>query len=159
MSLPFTFIVRGNTEERMSSQTHEAPGAEEETCPWMIEFSQDYEDGLRVDKRGLDAAPMVLKKYNIGSNEVMSFSNYQSRNCAISVFHFHPDFPFEKRHDYMENHREGYEVVLETISELKAERREQQARWAARLRHAGRALTVSVHAVLLFVIAHNHGAR
>lgn len=157
ISFPFIFIVRGNTGERMTSQKLEIPDAE--ACPWMIEFSQDYMDGFHVKKRGLDATPMVMKKYHIGSNEVMAFSNYQKRHSAISVFHFHPDFPFEQRREYMEMHSEGYEVVLEAVAESKTERRKQQAVWATRLRRAGRTFAVSAHAILLFVIAHNPGAR
>jgi len=143
----------------MTNQTDYAKYAEDDYCPWMIEFHQDYINGLSVEKRGLDATPMVMKKYDIGLNEVMTFSSYQKRNSAISVFHFHPEFPFEQRHDYMEMHSEGYEVALETASEVKAERVEQQAVWAARAKHAGRALAVSLHAVILFVIAHNPGGR
>ena len=79
----------------MTNQTHDAQYTEDDNCPWMIEFRQNYIDGLSVEKRGLDATPMVMKKYDIGLNEVMTFSSYQKRNSAISVFHFHPEFPFE----------------------------------------------------------------
>ena len=34
---------------------------------WLIEIFQEYDDGFKVAKRGLDASPMVIKKFNIGS--------------------------------------------------------------------------------------------
>ena len=44
---------------------------------WIIEFYQIYDDGFQVTKRGLDAAPMVIKKFNLVKNEVIAFTSYQ----------------------------------------------------------------------------------
>lgn len=89
---------------------------------WLIEFSQEYDDGYKVTKRGLDATPMVIKKFDIGQDEVVAFSNHQRANKALTAFHFHPDFPVEDRPGYMRRHEEGHEIAISSGSRQAAKR-------------------------------------
>ncbi len=130
-----------------------------EDDPWMIEFRQDYLDGVSVNKRGLDATPMVMRKYEIGVNEVMTFSNYDKRKQSISVFHFHPDFPFDARRQYMEMHSEGYEVAQEVVADLQEEAELQRAERKASLKSAGRSIIVTMHAMVLYLLTTHPDAR
>jgi len=132
---------------------------ETDLLPWMIEFRQDYIDGLSVKKRGLDATPMVMRKYDIGPNEVMTFSNYDRRNQAISVFHFHPDFPFASRRKYMEMHSEGYEVAEEAVTDIKATARHQRAERKSRIKSLSRSVAVTFQAMVLYLLTHPPDAR
>jgi len=79
---------------------------------WLIEFFQTYEDGFDVSKRGLDATPIVIKKFNLVKNKVMAFTSYQYANKALTVFHFYPDFPKEDRRPYMRKHEEGHKLAV-----------------------------------------------
>ena len=88
---------------------------------WLIDIFQEYDDGFKVIKRGLDASPMVIKKFNIGSREVMAFSSFQRANKALTAFHFHPDFPDEDRRGYMYNHDEGQEIAVSIESRAVAQ--------------------------------------
>jgi len=132
---------------------------ENDLLPWMIEFKQDYVDGLSVKKRGLDATPMVMRKYDIGPDEVMTFSNYERRNQAISVFHFHPDFPFASRRQYMEKHTEGYEVAEDAITDMKAAVRHQRAERKSRMKSLSRSIAVTFHAMVLYLLTHHPDTR
>lgn len=127
--------------------------------PWVIEFRQDYVDGLSVVKRSLDATPMVMRKYAIGPNEVMAFSVYEKRKQALSVFHFHPDFPYEDRKSYMERHSEGYEVVSEVISELKIEAENTKTERRHQIKAFARTIAVTLHAMILYVMTTHPDAR
>jgi len=127
--------------------------------PWMIEFRQDYVDGLSVKKRGLDATPMVMRKYDIGPNEVMAFSNYDRRNQAISVFHFHPDFPFDNRREYMEIHSEGYEVAEEALIDMRAAAQHQRTERKRRVKLFSRSIVVTLHTMMLYLLTHPPDAR
>ena len=132
---------------------------EDDELPWMIEFKQKYVNGLSVNKRGLDATPMVMRKYDIGPDEVMTFSNYERRQQAISVFHFHPDFSFASRRRYMEVHCEGYEIAEEAVSEIRAEVRHQRAERQSRLKSFSRSIAVTFHAMVLYLLTHHPDTR
>jgi len=132
---------------------------EDGLLPWMIEFRQDYVDGFSVKKRGLDATPMVMRKYDIGPNEVMAFPNYDRRNQAISVFHFHPDFPFDNRRKYMEMHSEGYEVAEEAMTDMKAAAQHQRTERKIRIKSFSRSIAVTFHAMVLYLLTHPPDAR
>ena len=51
---------------------------------WFLEFQQDYGDGVLVTKRGLDASPLVVRKYEIGADEVLAFSTYDGKRRAMT---------------------------------------------------------------------------
>ena len=87
---------------------------------WIIEFYQIYDDGFEVTKRGLDAAPMVIKKFNLVKNEVIAFTSYQYANKSLTAFHFHPDFSNEDRREYMRKHEDGHELAVNKGSRLAA---------------------------------------
>jgi len=133
--------------------------AEGDELPWMIEFRQDYMNGLSVKKRGLDATPMVMRKYGIRPDEVMAFSNYEKRNQAMSVFHFHPDFPFASRRRYMEMHSEGYEVAEDAVADIRSETRHVRAERIFRLKAFSRSILVTCHAMALYVLTHHADTR
>ncbi len=126
---------------------------------WMIEFTQPCEDGGKVVKRGLDATPMVIKKYGIEPDEVMAFTCWQGRKKAITAFHFHPDFPDAARRRYMEVHDDGREVMAGVMASMEAERRQRMRDWNERtLRTAAaarRTLGAALSALALTML-HGH---
>jgi hypothetical protein len=127
--------------------------------PWMIEFKQDYTDGLSVRKRGIDATPMVIRKYDIAANEVMTFSSHEKRSRAISVFHFHPTFPFEARQQYMTQHAEGYEVAHNVQIDLETESRKRRSKRKNKLKSAGRSIALTLHSLVLYILFHHPDTR
>ena len=131
----------------------------EHDCEWLIEFFQAYDDGFEVIKRGLDATPMVVRKYNLSQNEVMAFTSYQRANKALTAFHFHPDFPDEDRRAYMRNHEEGHELVVSVGSRRAAQRAQFRRVMEERLSGWGRGLAVSLHTMALYLAAGGPAAR
>ncbi len=115
----------------------------------LIEFTQDYVDGYQVIKRGLEASPMVIKKFDIHSDEVMAFTNEQSRNAALTAFHFHPNFPVDARRAYMEDHDEGHTLVAKAAKRRRAERAKIRNRWERRVTRIGRGVSVALSAVAI----------
>lgn len=111
----------------------------------LIEFEQTYRGGRLVTKRGLIASEPVVRKYDLGAEDVATFSNHEGRNRAHTAFHFHPDFPEAKRRAYMQANHEGFELArsrerqyAEETSALWEERGGQAKRWkrsAAALPH------------------------
>ncbi len=124
--------------------------------PLLVEFVQSYNDGNRVVKRGVEATPMVLKKYGIKSDEVMAFTTWQGRSKALTAFHFHPDFPTDRRRGYMEAHEEGHELVVEIGCQMQNERSRKWRYWndksTAFARSAGKAITVAASALVITVL-------
>ncbi len=127
--------------------------------PWVTEFRQEYMNGLSVIKRSVDATPMVIRKYDIGPDEVMAFSSYEKRNQALSVFHFHPDFPYDDRHRYMEQHTEGYEVAEEVQTDLRAESDILLVERKNVIKSFGRTIVVTFHAMVLYILTNHPDAR
>ena len=125
----------------------------------LVEFKQNYEKGWTVSKRGLDAAPMVMRKYDIGEKGVMTFTNHQGRKQAFTAFHFHPDFPVSERRPYMEAHRDGYELVNELYGASEAERRADKKKWASRFVKAGKTAVLIGHTLILYLLTHHPGGR
>lgn len=117
----------------------------------LIEFTQTYPDGARVVKRGLDASPLVVRKFDLGTDEVMAFTNWHGRRKAMTAYHFHPDFAASDRHGYMEAHDEGRQMIAAVAHRLREERRHRWVDWNARLakraRAAGRVLDLALAAV------------
>ena len=79
----------------------------------FIEFTQSYDGGARVKKRGMVASPMVERKYDLGDEEVIAFTSWLADNQALTAFHFHPSFPAENRRDYMRQHLDGVALLEE----------------------------------------------
>ena len=77
----------------------------------LIEFTQTYDDGIKVLKRGLDATPILVRKYELSRNEVIAFSNSEGPRRAVTAFHFHPEFPDADRRAYMRDHCEGHDMT------------------------------------------------
>lgn len=126
---------------------------------WFFEFEQDYGDGIHVIKRGLDASLLVVRKYDIGADEVLAFSTYDGKRRAMTVFHFHPDFDLRRRRHYMEAHREGYDVARTVTGHLDAQRAQRQAAIRRRIAKARRAVTLAAHAAAVFILAHYSPGR
>lgn len=126
---------------------------------WLIEFAHDYDDGFKVTKRGLDATPLVIKKHDLGSDEVMAFSCHQRANKAMTVFHFHPEFPFESRWSYMRGHEEGHELAVNNGSKHAAERALMRKAMEERLHSLGRGLAVGLQPAALYIAAGGPAAR
>ena len=120
---------------------------------WLIEFSQKYDGGYKVTKRGLDASPMVIKKFDLGRDEVMAFSCHQRANKALTAFHFHPDFPAEDRWRYMRRHEEGHELALSVGSRRAAQRAQICRVMEERLSGWGRGLTVGLQSVAVYLLS------
>jgi len=70
----------------------------------LVEFVQDYRDGIKVTKRGLSASPMICRKYGLKPGKVAVFTSSMGGRKAMSVFHFHPSCTLEKRKNYMRKH-------------------------------------------------------
>lgn len=126
---------------------------DEDRLYWM-EFGQEYEGGLHVLKRGLDASPLVVRKYCLEADQVMAFSDHRGRRKAISVFHFHPAFPAENRDAYMRGHDDGRQLIAEYLDDRAAVQRRWMAAWLGRAAAAARAAGLAVHAVGIFIAAH-----
>ena len=75
-----------------------------ETNRALVEFVQDYRDGIKITKRGLSASPMICRKYDLKPGKVAVFTSSMGGRKAISVFHFHPSCTPKKRQDYMRKH-------------------------------------------------------
>lgn len=120
---------------------------------WLIEFSQVYDDGFKVTKRGLDASPMVIKKFDIGKNEVMAFSSHQRANKALTAFHFHPDFPVEDRPGYMRSHGEGHDLAVSVGSRQAAQRAQMRRVMEQRISGWGRGLAVGLQSFAVYLSA------
>lgn len=78
----------------------------------FIEFTETYAGRLAVTKRGLDASPALLGKFQIARDEALVFTSRQSPRRALTAFHFHPDFPDDFRRAYMERHTGGRDALL-----------------------------------------------
>jgi len=87
----------------------------------FIEFTQVYEDGARVIKRGMEASPMVIRKHDLGEEEVVAFTSWHGDNKALTAFHFHPSFPVADRRDYMRKHEDGIALLDEVRSRKEVE--------------------------------------
>ena len=125
----------------------------------LTEFTQDYVDGYQVIKRGLEASPMVIKKFDIHSDEVMAFTSEQGRNTALTAFHFHPDFPIDARRAYMEVHDEGHSLVAEAGKRRQIERAKLRTRWEGRVARLGRGLSGALSAVAIQFAAGGSASR
>ncbi len=125
----------------------------DERLNWL-EFDQDYEGGLHVLKRGLDASPLVVRKYHLGPDQVMAFSDHRGRRKAISVFHFHPAFPAENRDVYMRGHDDGRQLIGDYLDERAETQRRWVARWRGRAGAAARAAGLASHAIGVFIATH-----
>ena len=125
----------------------------------LVEFKQKYENGWTVAKRGLDAAPVVMRKYGIGAKDVMSFTNHEGRNQAFTAFHFHPDFPVSERRPYMGAHRDGYELVNELYGAREAERAADKKKWVSRFVNAGKTAALIGHTMILYLVTHHPDGR
>ena len=121
----------------------------------LIEFTQMYPDGQSVCKRGLDATPMVVRKYGLGSKEVMCFSNHEKRNRGLTAFHFHPEFPLNQRKTYMENHRDGFELVTEIEAQRLSERQIEISKWKTRLNKSGKSIAMLVNSLVIYAVTHH----
>jgi|GEM_PF-1882269 len=87
----------------------------------FIEFTQVYEDGARVIKRGMAASPMVIRKHDLREEEVVAFTSWHGDNKALTAFHFHPSFPVTDRRDYMRKHGDGVALLDEVRNRKEAE--------------------------------------
>ena len=126
---------------------------------WLIEFAHDYDDGFKVTKRGLDATLLVIKKHDLGPDEVMAFSCHQRANKAMTAFHFHPEFPFESRWKYMRSHDEGHDLAVNNGSRQAAERAQMRKAMEERLHGLGRGLAVGLQTAALYIAAGGPAAR
>jgi len=127
--------------------------------PWLLRFTQAYEDGLKVEKKGLDATFMVIKKYGIASDEVVAFSSDEGRRRALTVFHFHPEFPSALRRGYMETHGEGCDLAKEVAGHTARLRDERLSEWRSRTQGLARVAGLTAQALALYVVAHWPEAR
>ena len=125
----------------------------DQNTDWLIEFVHDYDDGYFVTKRGLDATPVVVKKFDLGADEVMAFTCHQRANKAMTAFHFHPDFPLEDRPEYMRRHAEGHDLAITVGSPLAARRARKMRVFEERVSGIGRGLAVRLHTAALFLAA------
>ena len=57
----------------------------DQNTDWLIEFVHDCDDSYFVTKRGLDATPVVVKKFDLAVDEVMAFTCHQRANKALTA--------------------------------------------------------------------------
>jgi len=126
---------------------------------WLIEFVHQYDDGYVITKRGLDASPIVIKKYGLGPDEVMAFSCHQRAHKAMTAFHFHPDFPADDREPYMRRHDEGHEVAADIGSPVAAQRQQMRRVLEERVTRLGRGVALGVQSAALYLVAGGPIAR
>lgn len=126
---------------------------------WFAEFRQDYADGIQVLKRGLEASPLVVRKYDIGADEVLAMSTHMSRRRAMTVFHFHPEFAANRRRAYMDAHLEGRDLAIDIWQREQAEMGERRAMILRRVARARRAVGVAAQAAVVFLLAHYSSGR
>lgn len=127
--------------------------------PWLLVFDQSYDDGMLIEKKAVEATPMVIRKYGIKPNEVMAFSSHERHRRALTVFHFHPNFPEARRRDYMESHIEGHELAADYIDHSASLRQLSWVSWRTRVRKVARVGGLAVHALAIFVITHMPAGR
>ena len=120
---------------------------------WLIEFIHAYDEGYKITKRGLDATPPIVKKFDLGPEEVIAFTCYQRANKGLTAFHFHPDFPAEDRWRYMRRHEEGHELALSVGSRRAAQRAQICRVMEERLSGWGRGLTVGLQSVAVYLLS------
>lgn len=126
---------------------------------WFLEFRQDHADGISVVKRGLEASPLVVRKYDIAPNEVLALTTHLGRRQAMTVFHFHPSFGVDGRRAYMEAHDEGRELAEEIARLADAQRGPRRAMIEDGLRKARRALAIAAQAAAVLILAHYSSGR
>lgn len=126
----------------------------------LIEIVQAYPDGIKVRKRGVEATPGVIRQHQLAPDEVMAFSCCAGRGRAITAFHFHPDFPMERRRAYMRLHDEGRALATAERTEAQATRRRRRdailnvaEEWRARAGTRGFGRIAAVAALVLAVLA------
>lgn len=120
---------------------------------WLIEFDHEYDDGFIVRKRGVDASPLVVKKYGLEPDEVMAFTCHQRAHKALTAFHFHPDFPDADRRAYMHRHEEGHAVAVgvgSRLAQMRVMRRRALVRGVSGL---GRSVALQLQSAALFLAA------
>ena len=126
---------------------------------WLIEFIHDYDEGYKITKRGLDATPLIVKKFDLGPTEVMAFTCHQRAHKALTAFHFHPDFPLEDRWSYMRQHGEGRDLTASIGSRLAAERARRRRMMEDGITRAGRGLVLGLQSLAVFFVAGGPAAR
>ena len=130
----------------IEQQTH----GMDHTDEWLIEFIHAYDEGYKITKRGLDATPLIVKKFELGPKEVMAFTCHQRANKALTAFHFHPDFPLEDRRLYMRRHEEGRDLTASIGSRMAAERARNWRKMEERISRAGRGLVLGLQSLAVF---------
>jgi len=131
----------------------------DQNTDWLIEFVHDYDDSYFVTKRGLDATPPIVKKFDLGPEEVIAFTCYQRANKGLTAFHFHPDILLEDRRLYMRQHEEGRDLTASIGSRLAAERTRNRRKMKERITRAGRALVLGLQSLAVFFAAGGPAAR
>lgn len=126
---------------------------------WLIEFIHAYDEGYKITKRGLDATPLIVKKFDLGPKEVMAFTCHQRANKALTAFHFHPDFPLEDRRSYMREHGEGRDLTASIGSRLAAERARRRRMMEKGITRAGRGFVLGLQSLAVFFAAGGPAAR
>lgn len=126
---------------------------------WLIEFIHAYDEGYKITKRGLDATPLIVKKFDLGPKEVMAFTCHQRANKALTAFHFHPDFPLEDRRSYMREHGEGRDLTASIGSRLAAERARRRRMMEKGITRAGRGFVLGLQSVAVFFAAGGTATR
>ena len=126
---------------------------------WLIEFIHAYDEGYKITKRGLDATPLIVKKFDLGPKEVMAFTCHQRANKGLTAFHFHPDILLEDRRLYMHQHEEGRELTAGIGSRLVAERARKRRKMKELITRAGRGLVLGLQSLAVLFAAGGPAAR
>ena len=129
------------------------------TDEWLIDFIHADDEGNKITKRGLDATPLIVKKFDLGPKEVMAFTCHQRANKALTAFHFHPDFPLEDRRSYMREHGEGRDLTASIGSRLAAERARRRRMMEKGVTRAGRGFVLGLQSLAVFFAAGGPATR
>ena len=131
----------------------------EDQAAWLLEFRHDYGERCRVIKRLVEAAPMVIRKYDLEPGTAIAFTVWEGGGRAMTTFHFHPDFPMDGRRAYMVDHDEGGSLAARMLDGLRAERRRRWRNWVGLSGRMARAAASAVHAAGVFALFHSPTAR
>lgn len=76
-----------------------------------LEFTQTYNRNRKVIKRGINASVIEVRKKSIPADSFQTYVSRISNETAFTAFHFHPEYPIDKREALMMANRDGLELL------------------------------------------------
>lgn len=106
--------------------------------PATFEISQTHSKDRTVVKRAMNASPALVRKLSMNADDFHVFAVRLNRRMAFASFHFHPDYPLNKREESMIANLDGLKLLNETAPSSgpcteKSDRRDQFKDWFLRV--------------------------